>query len=103
MTPTEDQVTAYALQMWRGGEAVAAGYSATNRAVAYARAIARMLDALQPCATLAELVEAWYDMRTEPLLEETCSLPAGHTLQLGIVQDAAFWRRWQRLVPVLVR
>jgi hypothetical protein len=102
--PAEDVVTAHALDMWRCGEAIAAGLSATHWAADYARAIAAMLDALQPCATLDKLVEAWYDMSTEALLERACSLPTGRTLQWGTVQDAAFWRRWQQLMaPAMVR
>jgi hypothetical protein len=90
--------TEHALRMWREGEATAAGYAATHQAEAYAHAIALVVDVLQPFTTLSALVASWYDKRAEALLDAVCSLPSGRTLHYGVVEDAAYWRRWQQLV-----
>jgi integrase len=97
MTP--DFETAHAMQMWREGEAVDTGaYAATHQAEEYARAIALVLDALQRFTTLHTLVDSWYDKRAEAVLDVVCSLPSRRALHVGIVEDTAYWRRWQQLV-----
>jgi hypothetical protein len=88
--------TTHAQRLWREGEAAAACKSATRWAEAYARAITAVLANLQQFATLDELVEAWYTGRADAALDVVRHTASGHELNVGIIEDASFWRRWQQ-------
>jgi hypothetical protein len=93
-----DFETEHALRLWREGEATATGYAATHQAEAYARAITVVLANLQPFTTLSALVASWYDKRAGAALDVVSHTTSGRALHLGVVEDAAYWRRWQHLM-----
>jgi hypothetical protein len=93
----EEDQTVHALRLWREGETSAAAKAQTARAAEYGRAIAAVLAELQRFCTLDELVDAWYAGRADAVLDVVCHPADGHTLNYGIVEDAAFQARWQEL------
>lgn len=91
-----------AMGLWRAGERLAQQHLTAAWRRAYERAIARAVDRLECYTTMEELVTAYFDgreaARRDAWLAALCRTPDGLMLSVGIVEDAAFWRRFQHLV-----
>lgn len=91
-----------ALGLWRAGERLAQRHLTAAWRRAYERAINRTVDRLDHYTTMDGLVAAYFDgrevARRDAWLISLCRTPEGLVLNAGIVEDAAFWRRFQQLV-----
>ncbi|MGI8913960.1 MAG: hypothetical protein ACR2JY_09330 [Chloroflexota bacterium] len=72
----------------------------------YERAVTLTLDDLQRHTTLDELVQAYFDdapiADKDAWLAAVCHTRSGRVLNVGIVEDAAYWRRAQQLIATAV-
>jgi hypothetical protein len=82
-----------ALDLWRDGERLARRRTSPAWRTDYERAIAAALAKLQRCTTMAGLMDAYFDKLDVPLRADS-----GRVLNVGIVEDAAFWRRARQLI-----
>lgn len=91
-----------ALGLWRAGERLAQRHLTAAWRCAYERAISQTVDRLDCYTTMETLVTAYFDgretARRDAWLTALCRTPEDLVLNAGIVEDAAFWRRFQHLV-----
>lgn len=64
----------------------------------YQAAVTAALTNLQRYTTIAESVAAYFDLDGDGWLNAHCRPPSGHVINLGDVEDAAYWRRAQQLI-----
>ncbi len=96
----------HALDLWRGGERLLRRKLTPGWVTDYERAVALTLDDLQRYVTLAALVQAYFDdspaSDTDAWLAAACHTQSGRVLNVGIVEDAAYWPRAQQLIATAV-
>ncbi len=96
----------HAIDLWRSGEHLLRRKLTPGWVTEYERAVALTLDDLQRYVTLAALVQAYFDdsptSDTDAWLAAACHTQSGRVLNLGIVEDAAYWRRAQQLIATAV-
>ena len=96
---TRDEIE-HVLRVWRAGERLAHRTPSLAWRLDYERAIETVLGHLQRYATMADLVAAYFgDVPGKASrLDAACHTRSGRLLNVGIVEDAAFWRRVRQLV-----
>ena len=88
-----------ALALWRIGER-----NVTRPALEpewradYEAAVTAALGYLQRFGTMPELVAAYFALDDDGWLDALCRPPSGRILNVGDVEDAAYWRRAQQLI-----
>ncbi len=96
----------HALDLWRAGERLLRRKLSPGWVADYERAVTSMLDNLQRHTTLAALVQTYFDdsptAEKDARLAAACHTRSGRVLTLGIVEDAAYWRRAQQLIATAV-
>ena len=96
----------HALDLWRNGERLLRRKLSPGWVTDYERAVALILDDLQRYTTLAALVQAYFDdapaSAEAARLAAACHTQSGRMLNVGIVEDAAYWRRAQQLIAMAV-
>ncbi len=91
--------TADALDLWRAGER-----NITRRMLTadwrddYEDAVKAAVAHLQRYRTMAELVSMYFDLDGDDWLDALCRQPSGRIVNVGDVEDAAYWRRAQQLI-----
>lgn len=92
---------AHAMGRWREGERLLSRHTSLGWVAAYQQAVGRGLAHLQRYTTMAELVATYFEDAAngekERWLAVACTTKSGRVLNVGIVEDAAFWRRAQQL------
>jgi hypothetical protein len=92
----------HALGLWRDGWKQSKHISLPESWRAeYALAVQRVLAEMQGLSTMQELM-AWYHHEppgVDRLLDELVHAPSGHLLKHCVIEDAAYWRRAQQLLP----
>lgn len=88
-----------ALDLWRAGERhvtrrlLTADWREDDQA-----AVQAALLHLQRYATMAELLVAYFDLGDDAWLDALCRPPSGRILNVGDVEDAAYWRRARQII-----
>ena len=57
---------------------------------------------LQWSSSIADLVTAFFDVVDDAWLDAACQTPSGRVVNVGIIEDAAFWHRAQRRIAMRV-
>lgn len=96
--PADRTAIEYAIGLWRDGARLLRRRVATGWADDYERAVAAAVEHLRAYATMAELVDAYFDDTAAVWLTPLCHPSASRELSYGIVEDAAFWRRAREMV-----
>ncbi len=92
-----------AIAFWRNGQGLVERESLPRRR-AYERAVNLVLSTLQDVATVPALLAAYYHISEDrwAALRAACDLDTGqYPPNAGIVEDAAFGRRFQEIVAVI--
>ncbi len=88
-----------AISFWRNGDHIVQRHPEPRRAQ-YVRAVARVLDTLQAVGTVPLLIHTYYSRDQERLdaLVRACDVDGGFPLNRGIVEDCAYYLRFQEIV-----
>lgn len=88
----------YALDRWCVGEHLAHGRMAADLQQEYEAVVTAAVAYLGRCRSVDDLVEAYFgDDPADQWPEEWCRRSGGPVLEPDVVQDAAYWRRYQEL------
>jgi hypothetical protein len=88
-----------ALDLWRAGERNVTRRTLTaDWRAEYEDAVNAAVAHLHRCTTMVELVTNYFDREDDAWLEALCRPPSGRILNVGDVEDAAYWRRARQLI-----
>lgn len=88
-----------AIQFWRNGDQLARSQPEPRRQQ-YEAAVRQVLATLQSVRDVAHLLMAYYAVSAErwQALAQACDIDGGFALNRGVVEDAAFDRRFREIV-----
>jgi len=89
--------------LWRVGKKMARRRRAPDWQRDYNAAINAAVTVLQRYQSMDALVTAYYHDRVDDWLEPLCRRSSRRELNVGIVQDAAYWQRLLQLLGVHVQ